>query len=191
MLVSSDRAIRAPLAQAIWQYDDMQDSALSKGVDMPGSPITTVSRDGCPQTRRMLQGAIIAFFTSVVAVLVILYLVAPSIYLEILQQTEQPTDTHPLAVNLFIGAILIFVAAVGYGVIRGWRWIFWPMLLVFLASVLELPAGILQLVGVIPIQQPTWYILLRMAIGVVELALGLWMLRVWRACGVWALGRAG
>jgi len=76
-------------------------------------------------------------------------------------------------------------------VIRGWRWIFWPMLLVFLASILELPAGILQVVGVIPIQQPTWYILLRMAISMVELALGLWMLRIWRACGVWAQGRAG
>jgi hypothetical protein len=65
------------------------------------------------------------------------------------------------------------------------------MLLVFLASILELPAGILQVVGVIPIQQPTWYILLRMAISMVELALGLWMLRIWRACGVWAQGRAG
>ena len=158
---------------------------------MSSGSITTVGRDGCPQTRRMLQGAIIAFFTSVVAVLVILYLVMPSIYLETLQQPVQPSDTHPLAVNLFFGAILIFVAAVGYGVIRGWRWIFWPMLLVFLASILELPAAILQVVGIIPIQQPTWYILLRMAISMVELALGLWMLRIWRACGVWAQGRAG
>ena len=60
--------------------------------------------------------------------------------------------------------------------------------LAFLASALEIPAGILQLMGVIPIQQPTWYVLLRMATSVVEFALGLWMLRVWRACGVWAQG---
>lgn len=144
---------------------------------------------GCPRLRRMLQGAIIAFFTSMIVLLVILYLVAPSIYLETLQLNAQPTDTHPLAVNLFFAAILIFVAMGAYGVLRGWRWVFWVAMLAFLASVLEIPAGILQLVGVIPIQQPTWYVLLRMATGVVEFALGLWMLRVWRACGVWARGR--
>lgn len=144
---------------------------------------------GCPRTRRMLQGAIVAFFTSMIALLVILYLVAPSIYLETLGQTTQPTDTHPLAVNLFFAAILTFVAMGAYGVLRTWRWVFWVAMLAFLASALEIPAGILQLVGIIPIQQPTWYVLLRMATGVVEFGLGVWMLRVWRACGVWAQGR--
>ena len=137
----------------------------------------------------MLQGAIIAFFSSMIALLVVLYLVAPAIYLDTLQLTAQPTDSHPLAVNLFFAAILIFVAMGVYRVLRGWRWVFWLAMLAFLASALEIPAGILQLTGVIPVQQPTWYVLLRMATGVVEFALGLWMLRVWRECGVWAQGR--
>ncbi len=158
---------------------------------MSSNPITRASHDGCPHRQRALQWAIIAFFSSMIAVLVILYLVAPSIYLDTLQLKAQPTDTHPLAVNLFFVAIILFVAAGGYGVLRGWRWVFWVAMLAFLASALEIPAGILQLVGVIPIQQPTWYVLLRMAISVVELALGVWMLRVWRACGIWAEGRAG
>lgn len=85
---------------------------------MSRNPITRVSHDGCPRTRRMRRGAIVAFFTSMIALLVILYLVAPSIYLETLGQTEQPTDTHPLAV---IVAILLFVAAGTYGVLRVWR----------------------------------------------------------------------
>ncbi len=157
---------------------------------MFSNPMAAVSHDGCPQRQRALQGAIIAFFTSTIAVLVILYLVAPSIYLETLRLSSSPTDRHPLAVNLFFAAILIFVAIVSYGVIRGWRWLFWLALLAFLASALEIPAGILQLQGVIPVHQPTWYVLLRMAISVVEFALGLWMLRVWRACGVWGRGRA-
>lgn len=156
---------------------------------MSGGPVTRVSRAGCPQTRRALKGVIVAFFASMVALLVILYLVAPSIYLETLQLDAQPTDTHPLAVNLFFVAILLFVATGAYGVLRGWRWVFWVALLAFLASALEIPAGVLQLAGIIPIQQPTWYVLLRMATGVVEFALGLWMLRVWRTCGVWAQGR--
>lgn len=144
---------------------------------------------GCPRRQRALQWAIIAFFSSMIAVLVVLYLVAPSIYLDTLGQTVQPTDTHPLAVNLFFVAILLFVAMGAYGVLRAWRWVFWLAMLAFLASALEIPAGILQLMGIIPIQQPTWYVLLRMATSVVEFALGLWMLRVWRACGVWAQGR--
>ncbi len=143
----------------------------------------------CPRTRRMLQSAIVAFFSSMIALLVVLYLVTPSIYLETLGQTAPSSDTHPLAVNLFFAVILLFVAVGAYGVLRGWRWVFWLAMLAFLASALEIPAGILQLVGVIPIQQPTWYVLLRMATSVVEFALGLWMLRVWRACGVWAQGR--
>jgi hypothetical protein len=149
----------------------------------------SASHDGCPRTRRMLQGAIVVFFASMIALLVILYLVAPSIYLDTLGQTAQPTDSHPLAVNLFFAAILLFVAMGTYGVLRGWRWVFWLAMLAFLASALEIPAGILQLVGVIPIQQPTWYVLLRMASSVVEFALGLWMFRIWRRCGVWAQGR--
>jgi hypothetical protein len=32
-------------------------------------------------------------------------------------------------------------------------------------------------------------VLLRMATAVVECALGVWMLLVWRRCGVWAQGR--
>jgi hypothetical protein len=28
-----------------------------------------------------------------------------------------------------------------------------------------------------------------MATALVEFALGIWMLRIWRTCGVWAMGR--
>jgi hypothetical protein len=149
----------------------------------------STKRFGCARTQRALQRALIAFFASTVAVLVVLYLVAPSIYLQTLLQDPQATDTHPLAVNLFFVAILTFVATLCVGVVRRWRWIFWLTPVAFLASLLEIPAGILQLMDVIPIQQPAWYIILRMAIALVEFALGIWMLRIWRTCGVWAMGR--
>jgi hypothetical protein len=149
-----------------------------------------VKQPGCPQTRRALQGAIIAFFSLAAITFIVIYLVAPDIYVQTLLLNASSSDARPLLVNVFFVAIILFVATLGYGVSRGWRWLFWLLLLAFLASVLEIPAGILQLVGVIPIQQPTWYILLRMAISVVELALGIWMLCVWRVCGVWAEGRA-
>lgn len=157
---------------------------------MSTNPITTVSRDGCPQTQRALQWAIIAFFSLAVITFIVIYLIAPAIYVQTLLIEASSSDARPLAINLFFVAIIVFVAALAYGVLRRWRWLFWLLLLAFLASILEIPAGILQLAGIIPVQQPTWYVLLRMAISVVEVALGLWMLRVWRACGVWAQRRA-
>ncbi|HEY1388753.1 MAG TPA: hypothetical protein VGF38_09430 [Ktedonobacterales bacterium] len=157
---------------------------------MSGDPRTTVSHDDCPRRRRALQRAIIAFFALAVITFIVIYLVAPAIYVETLLLNPSPSDARPLVVNLFFVAIILFVATLAYGVWRRWRWLFWLLLLAFLASALEIPGGILQLVGIIPIEQPTWYVLLRMAISVVEFALGLWMLRVWRACGVWAQGRA-
>ena len=78
----------------------------------------------------------------------------------------------------------------GRALFRRWRWLFWLAMIAFLVAPLEIPAGILQLLNVFPIQQPAWYVLLRMATAIVECALGVWMLLTWRRCGVWAEGRA-
>lgn len=155
------------------------------------SATTSPDVTDCQRACRALQRAIIGFFALTVALLLALYLVAPSTYVETLTPIldAQPADAHPLAVNLFLAALLIFIAAISIGVVRGWRWLFWLALIAFLVAPLEIPAGILQLMNILPIQQPTWYVLLRMATAVVELALGAWMLLVWRRCGVWARGR--
>jgi hypothetical protein len=171
------------------QYDEMLVEAIGKGADMSSDPRTTVSRDGCPRRQRALQRAIVAFFSLAVITFIAIYLIAPAIYVQTLLLKASSSDARPPAINLFFVAIILFVAMLGYGVLRGWRWLFWLLLLAFLASALEIPGGILQLMGIIPIQQPTWYVLLRMAVSVIEVALGIWMLRIWRACGVWALGR--
>ena len=149
------------------------------------------ARPDCQRTRCALQRAIIGFFTLTVALLLLLYLVAPSIYVETLTPIldAQPADAHPLAVNFFLVALLIFIATISVGVARGWRWLFWLLLIAFLAAPLEIPASILQLMRILPIQQPAWYVLLRMATAVVEFALGVWMLLAWRRCGVWAQGQ--
>jgi len=145
----------------------------------------------CQRVCRTLQRAIIGFFALTVVLLLALYLVAPSIYVDTLAPMldTQPADAHPLAVNLFLVALLIFIATISVGVARGWRWLFWLLLIAFLAAPLEIPAGILQLLDILPIQQPAWYVLLRMATAVVEFALGVWMLLVWRRYGVWARRR--
>lgn len=135
-----------------------------------------------------LQRFIVAFFGSMFVVLVVLYLAAPAIYVRALKlaAVSASSDSHPLAINIFFVAILAFVVTLSLGTIRRWRWVFWLALIAFLASILEIPAGILQLLDVIPIDQPAWYVILRMAISLVEFALGIWLLRAWRTCGVWA-----
>lgn len=146
-----------------------------------------VSQVNCPASYRALQRAILAFFSSMIVVLLVLYLLAPSIYVETLMLDRATTahESHPLAITVFLCAIVAFVTMGSIGVMRRWRWVFWLAMFAFLASLLEIPAGILQLLDVLPIDQPAWYVILRMAISVVEFALGLWMLRVWRTCGVW------
>ena len=151
--------------------------------------VKTATIADCQRAGRALQRAIIAFFTLTVALLLALYAVAPSIYVQTLMLDFDPADAHPLAINVFLVALLLFIATIVVGVIRRWRWLYWLVIIAFLAAPLEIPAGILQLMGILPIQQPAWYVLLRMATAVVECALGVWMLLVWRRCGVWAQGR--
>lgn len=155
------------------------------------SATTSPDVTDCQRACRALQRAIIGFFTLTVALLLALYLVAPSIYVETLAPMleAQSTNAHPLAVNLFLVALLIFIATISVGVARGWRWLFWLLLIAFLVAPLEIPAGILQLMTILPFQQPAWYVLLRMATAAIEFALGVWMLLVWRRCGVWARGQ--
>jgi hypothetical protein len=155
------------------------------------SELKAAATTACLRTQRALQWFILVFFGSMFVVLVVLYLVAPVIYVRALKlgTATASSDSHPLAINVFFVAILAFVVTLGLGTIRRWRWVFWLALIAFLASILDIPAGILQLLGIIPIDQPAWYVILRMAISLVEFALGVWMLRAWRTCGVWAGGR--
>ena len=58
-------------------------------------------------------------------------------------------------------------------------------------SVLQLPIGLLQIFGVLPLASPLWYSLFRLAVAMVELGLAVWMIQVYRHQRVWAMGRKG
>jgi hypothetical protein len=72
--------------------------------------------------------------------------------------------------------------------VRHWRWVFWLLLVAFAASVLQIPITLLQMTGVLPSSDPLWYSLFRMGGCVVELALAVWMIFIYRREGVWAQG---
>jgi hypothetical protein len=95
-----------------------------------------------------------------------------------------PAGNRPAEIA-FLVALSAFLALLAIGVVRRWRWIFWLILVAFLAGLLRLPASVLELTGILPSTGPTWYTLLQGAIGLVQFAIGLGMLVGFRKAGVW------
>jgi hypothetical protein len=139
--------------------------------------------------QRRLEQALIAFFVGCALFVVVVYAVAPSVYIMALKLTSSPTEHYPFLVTLFLVALLAFIAVVIVGVVRHWRWLFWLLLVAFGFSILAIPATILQLTGIIPDSFPAWYSLSRIGIALLEVGLAVWMLQIYRRYGVWALGK--
>jgi hypothetical protein len=138
---------------------------------------------------RRLEIAVIAFFTLMFLSLLVIYAVDPSIYLQSLKLTPSPVDRFPWPATLFLICLVAFLGVLSVGVLRHWRWTFWLMLIAFSASVLQFPAELLQISGVLPLTSPLWYSLFRLAVAVLELGLAVWMIQVYRHKGIWAMGR--
>jgi hypothetical protein len=93
---------------------------------------------------------------------------------------------HGLAAD--IGAVLVLtllLAVLSAGVVRGWRWTFWLILVVFMLGIRTVPVAVLELTGRLPQQGPTWYVLFGVVVGLAQLGIGVAMLAGWRRSGVW------
>ncbi len=140
-------------------------------------------------TMRPLEKVLITFFVLAALSLVIVYIVDPSIYMETLKLQPSLANRYSQAATLFLVAILGLIAFVITGVLRHWRWLFWLILLAFGAAILDIPTTILQFTGVIPNTFPVWYSLYRMGVACVQVAIFVWMVRIWRHEGVWGMGK--
>lgn len=136
-----------------------------------------------------LEMGVIAFFILAALSLLVVYLADPAIYAQSLSLASSPADRYPVPVTLFLVGILTVIALLIFGVVRHWRWIFWLMLVAFASSALQIPVTLLQIAGVLPTADPLWYSLFRMGVAVVELALAVWMIHIYRHEGVWTLGK--
>jgi hypothetical protein len=92
---------------------------------------------------------------------------------------QQPAEVGTLLVLTALFALL------STGVLRGWRWTFWLILVVFLIGIVRVPASALQLAGVAARQGPAWYIVLQAVVGLVQFVIALAMLAGYRKAGVW------
>jgi hypothetical protein len=132
---------------------------------------------------------LIAFFVLAALSVLVVYFVDPSVYSKVLKFEASTNDRYPLPSTLFLVALLIFIAVLIFGVTRHWRWLFWLLLIANGFSILEVPATILQLTGVIPDPYPVWYSLYRMCIAVIQVFIAIWMVRIYYQYGVWGMGR--
>src|SRR5258708_29811253 len=139
--------------------------------------------------RVSLEMGMIAFFTLAALSLLVVYLADPALYAPSRSLTSSHADRYPVPVTLFLVGILALIALLILGIVRNFRWVFWLMLVAFAGSALQIPVILLQIADVLPSSDPLWYNLFRMGSGVVELALAVWMIHVYRNEGVWAMGR--
>ena len=138
-------------------------------------------------TVQRLSAVIIAFFVLAALSALAVYLADPTIYTKVLMLESTTVDRYPLPATLFLIALLIFITVLIVGVLRHWRWLFWLLLVANSFSILEVPATILQLNGVIPNPYPVWYSLYRMSIAVIQVGIAIWMIRIYYQYGVWGV----
>ncbi len=140
-------------------------------------------------TVQRLSAVIIAFFVLTALSVVVVYFADPTIYTKVLMLESTTSDRYPLPATMFLVALLTFITVLIVGVLRHWRWLFWLLLIANSFSILEVPATILQLNGVIPNPYPAWYSLYRMSIAIIQVLIAIWMIRIYYQYGVWGMGR--
>jgi len=138
---------------------------------------------------RQLERILLAFFILAALFILVVYFVDPSIYTYTLLLQSSSTDRYPLPATLFLIGILVFVAVLIVGVVQHWRWLFWLLLVAFGFMILEIPATILQLTGVLPTLFPVWYSLCRMGVAMIAFVIAIRMFHIYRHYGVWAMGK--
>jgi len=125
------------------------------------------------------QALVLAFFVLVWATLLVLFALAPEVYYRAMKLSSAGAGL------LFLVGISAFIALLGIGVLRRWRWTFWLIAVAFLFGVLRIPASVLVLEGVLPADGPTWYVLYQGFLGLVQFAIALLMLVGYRRAGTW------
>ena len=95
------------------------------------------------------QAIVLGFFLVVWATLMVLFAVVPGDYDRAMNLSSAGAGL------LFLVGISAFIALLGVGVLRRWRWMFWLIAIAFLFGVLRVPATFLMLEGVLPADGPT------------------------------------
>jgi hypothetical protein len=127
---------------------------------------------------------VLAFFAAYWVMVVAMLLAARPLYDQILSLSGNQAQAE-------IPALAVLTALLGtlsIGVIRGWRWTFWVILVVFMTGLLRALYSALQLTAIVPRQGPVWYVVLPGPIGLVQFCIAVVMLAGYRKVDGWGRG---
>jgi hypothetical protein len=129
---------------------------------------------------------VLALFAGYWVFLVVLLVAARGFYdSQLPQEVRLPGNNQlPGEIGTLLVATALF-AVLSTGVIRGWRWTFWLILIVFLVGIVRVPAAALQFAGIVPRQGPVWDVALQAVVGLIQFVIALAMLAGYRKAGVW------
>src|SRR4030095_4040001 len=126
------------------------------------------------------QGLVLSFLLVVWVSLLVIVVVAPEVYDQALRLPGGRGGELTV-----LAALSAFIGLLAVGVVRRWRWMFWLILVAFLFGVLRVPVAVLQLLGQMTPDGPTWYVILQGVIGVAQVLIALAMILAYRRSGVW------
>jgi len=132
------------------------------------------------------KGLVLALFAVYWVTVVALLVAARDVYDQALDQaiTVPGGNQRPAEIGVLLVLTALF-ALLSTGVIRGWRWTFWLILVAFLAGILHVMSATLQLAGVMAEDGPAWYVVFQGVVGLVQFVIALAMLAGYRKAGVW------
>jgi hypothetical protein len=131
------------------------------------------------------KAVVLALFAVYWVIVVVILVAAREVYDSQLPQAVRLSGNQRLGE---IGALLVLTtlfAVLSAGIIRSWRWTFWLILVVFLAGIVHVAAAALQLAGIMPRQDPAWYVVFQAVVGLIQFVIALAMLVGYRKSGVW------
>jgi asparagine N-glycosylation enzyme membrane subunit Stt3 len=129
-----------------------------------------------------IKGLVLALFATYWVAVIVIWIAARPVFDQLGGLPRGRVDLEAAEV-LTLTALLMLLSV---GIVRGWRWLFWLILLAFLAGILRVPAAALELAGKIPQQGPAWYVVLTAIVGTIQFVVALAMAAAYRRSGfVW------
>ena len=130
------------------------------------------------RTQSLVLGFVLVAWLSLVG----LFVVAQDVYLRALRLEPQDEGRSGI---LALAGITLLIGFFSLGVVRRWRWLFWLILIAFLAGSARLAVSMLELTGVLSASMPIWYSAYQGCLGVFQVVIALLMLRGYRRAGTW------
>jgi hypothetical protein len=131
------------------------------------------------------KALVLTLFAVYWVTVVVIFVVARDLYDSLLPQAMRLSGNLRLAELYTLLVFTALFAVLATGIIRGWRWTFWLILVVFLIGIVRVPTSALQLAGIVPRQGPGWYVVFQAIVGLIQFGIALAMLAGYRKAGVW------